>query len=122
MVFYGQVTTPGVVTPPVVLSIVGGTPNTVATDATDSCFFTISATLSFTLSNPTNGHDGQIIVWRIKQDATGSRILTLDTNFKLGTDITAVTLSTAANTTDYLAVRYNANTSKFDVISVVRGY
>lgn len=122
MFIRGQLTVAGVVQQSVALSIVGGTPNTVATDATVAGFYTIAATLSFTLSNPTSAEDGQIIIWRIQQDATGSRVITYDTSFKFGTDVPSAVLSTAPNATDYVAVRYNANTTKFDVISFIRGY
>jgi hypothetical protein len=75
-----------------------------------------------TLANPTNAYDWQMLMFEFIQDGSGNRTLTLDTKFKLGTDIAAVTLSTGANKRDLLGVRYNADVDKFDVIAFVRGY
>lgn len=96
--------------------------NHAATNASLGNQFTISANANFTLDNPTSSTNGQKIVWRIKQDATGSRLITLDSAFKLGTTLTSVTLSTAANTTDYLAAEYNSDTSHWDVVAFVQGF
>jgi hypothetical protein len=77
----------GVIIAPVVLTDAA----TVATNAALSSYFTITLGGSRTLGNPTNPTDGQRVLWRIKQDATGGRTLALDTNFKLGTDISSTT-------------------------------
>ena len=70
----------------------------------------------------TGGVAGQQIVIRLKQDATGSRLLTLGSMFRLGTSIASTTLTTTALKTDYLTVVYNAAASKYDVIAFVKGY
>lgn len=75
-----------------------------------------------TLANPTNPTNGQRILYRIKQDATGSRTLTLDTAFRLGTTISSSTLTTTASKTDYLEFIYNATDGKWDIINFVKGY
>jgi hypothetical protein len=107
---------------PVALTVAGAGPYTVATDASLSNSFTLTATQTFTLSNPTNATDGQRVIWRIKQDGTGSRLISLDTNFRLGADITVVTLSTGANKVDYLGAIYNSTDGKWDVIAFIKGY
>lgn len=99
---------------------------------TDAATITVNATLgnqfrvtiggNRTLANPTGAFDGQMLMFSIKQDATGGRTLTLDTKYRFGTDITSITLSTAANKTDKLGVQYNQADDKFDVISFVRGF
>jgi hypothetical protein len=94
----------------------------VATDASLGNHFTISATANFTLSNPTNPTDGQRVIWQITQDATGSRTITLGSAFALGTDITAVTLTTTANKCDYLGAVYDATAAKWRVVMFVKGY
>lgn len=94
----------------------------VATNASTGNQFIIVANANFQLDNPTSAINGQKIVWRIKQDATGSRLLTLDSQFKLGTTLTSATLSTAANTTDYLAAEYNSDTTHWDVVAFVQGF
>jgi len=95
---------------------------TIATDASTGNEFTVTLGANRTLGNPTNPTDGQKITWRFKQDGTGSRTITLDTKFRLGTDITAVTLSTAANKVDYMTALYNLTADLWDVVSLVKGY
>lgn len=80
---------------------------------------TLTGPLTLALSG---GVDGQAVRIRLKQDGTGSRVLTLDSKFRLGADITAVTLSTAANKIDYLGVIYHASDDKYDVVAFVKGY
>jgi hypothetical protein len=78
------------------------------------------------LGTPTNPTSGQEITFRFKQDGTGTRLLTIPTGgagqYRYGTDITGITLSTAINTTDYMRVRYNAQDDRWDIISFVKGY
>ena len=102
------------------------------TNLTDAATITVDASLgnqfrvtlagNRTLANPTNAFDGQMLMFSIKQDATGSRTITLDTKYRFGTDITSITLSTTAGKTDKLGVQYNSSDDKFDVISFVRGF
>ena len=100
------------------LSIVSGA---VAIDASLGNRFTLAATGDFTLSNPTNGIAGQQITVRIAQDATGGRVMTLGSNYRLGTDIDSVTLSIAANKIDYVGFMCRDGTL-WDVVSFVRGF
>lgn len=95
---------------------------TITTDASTGNNFTVTLGGNRTLANPTNPTDGQKCVWRLKQDATGGRTITLDTAFRLGSDVTAVALSTTPNKTDYLGAIYNAADSVWDVVSLARGY
>jgi len=100
------------------LSISSGS---VAVDASLGNRFTLAATTNFTLSNPTNGIAGQQITIRITQDATGSRAITLGSNWKLGADIPSVDLSTGANSVDYLGAICRDGTV-WDIVSLVKGY
>jgi len=93
----------------------------VAVDASLSNTFGLTAATNFTLSNPTNAVDGQRIMFIIRQDATGSRVMTLDTKFRFTNQVTAAVLSTAAAKVDYLGVVYNATDDKFDVVAFTRG-
>ncbi|HZP15568.1 MAG TPA: hypothetical protein VFA96_07085 [Nocardioides sp.] len=95
---------------------------TIATDASLSTLFRVTLGGNRTLSNPTNGTDGQLITWSVKQDATGSRTLTLDTKFRFGSDITSITLTTTPGKTDHIGARYNSADDKWDVIAFVRGF
>ncbi len=75
-----------------------------------------------TLGNPTGMVDGQMVVWELIQDATGGSTLTLGSAFALGTDVAAVTLSTAPNKRDFLGAVWNAVAAKWYVLAFTRGY
>lgn len=66
--------------------------------------------------------DGKRIVIRIKQDGTGTRLITWGTGARFGTDITSVTLTTAPSKTDYVGVIYNHASTSFDVVSLTKGF
>lgn len=95
---------------------------TIAVDASLGNVFTVTLGGNRTLGNPSNPTNGQRILFRIRQDGTGSRTLTLDTKYRLGTTITSTTLTTTAGKTDYLGVIYNSTDDKFDVIAFVKGF
>lgn len=95
---------------------------TVATDAALGHRFRVTLGGNQTLGNPTNGYDGQQIVWELIQDGTGSRTITLGTKFTFGTTITAVVLTTIPSQRDFLTAIYNATTDKFYVVGFVKGY
>jgi hypothetical protein len=61
-------------------------------------------------------------MWELIQDGTGSRTITLDTAFALGTDVSSVALSTVASKRDFLGAFYTAATGKWYVTAFVRGY
>jgi hypothetical protein len=89
-------------------------------DASTGNVFAIAATANFTLANPTNPTDGQVIHLRITQDATGSRIMTLGTAWNAGTS--TVTLSTGANKIDHLVAMYHSGTSKWHITGFQAGF
>ena len=96
--------------------------STVATDASLGNHFRVTLGGNRTLGNPTNPTNGQRCVWEIIQDGTGSRTITLDTKFALGTDIATVTLTTTASKRDFLGAVYNSTADKWFVIAFVKGY
>jgi hypothetical protein len=95
---------------------------TINTDASLGNMFTVTLGGNRLLGNPTNSTNGKRIIWRVKQDGTGNRILSFDTNFRFGTDITAIVLSTAPDVTDYFGAIYNSNDDKWDFIAFVKGF
>lgn len=95
---------------------------TIATDASLGNYFRVTLGGNRTLSNPTNMVDGQKCIWELIQDGTGSRTITLGTAFLLGTDISAVTLTTTASKRDFLGAIYNSTAAKWYVIAFVKGY
>lgn len=95
---------------------------TIATNAALSNHFRVTLGGNRTLGNPTNPTDSQMCIWEFIQDGTGSRTITLDTAFALGTDITAVTLTTTASKRDFMGAMYNSTAAKWFVIAFVKGY
>lgn len=96
---------------------------TVATDASLGSRFRLTPAQNFTLSNPTNPTDGQMCLWEIIQPASGGPYtITLGSAFALGTDITAVTLTTTASKRDFMGAIYNSTAAKWFVIAFVKGY
>ena len=96
---------------------------TISTNATLGNIFSVTLTGSTALlANPTGAVDGQTLIFRVIQDGTGGRLLTYGTNFKFGTLIPTITLSTSAGATDYIGVKYNAANSHFDVVSFNGGF
>ncbi len=95
---------------------------TITTDASAGTIFTVTLAGNRTLAAPTNPVDGMKRIWRFKQDATGSRTITLNAVFRLGTDITAITLTTTASKIDYMGAIYNSTDSKWDIVAFVKGF
>lgn len=98
---------------------------TIATDASTGIHFRVTLAGNRTLGVPTNPTDGQKVMWEFIQDATGSRTITLANGaggFELGTDVSTVTLTTAANKHDLMGAVYNSTAQLWYVIAFVRGY
>lgn len=99
---------------------------TIATDASLGIYFRVTLAGSpRVLGVPTNPIDTQRITWEVTQDVTGTRLLTLASGaggFAFGTDVTAVTLSTAANAIDLIAAVYHATRNRWLVVAFGRGY
>lgn len=96
---------------------------TLATDTSAGDIFDVTLTGNTTLANPTNPVDGKTIRWRITQDATGGRTVTLGGQFVIPTSATSpLPFSTAAGKTDVLAATYHAGRNKWDVVAFVMGY
>ena len=96
---------------------------TLNTDAAAGDIFDVTLTGNVTLSNPTNPVSGKTLRWRITQDGTGSRTVTLGNKFVIPTSATSpLPFSTAANKMDVLAATYHAGRDKWDVIAFVPGY
>lgn len=96
---------------------------TIATDASlipDNGVAYVTLGGNRTLGNPTNPRNGQRIVYRLKQDGTGTRVLTLGSNFSVGP--WTVVLSVAPNAADYLEVIYNLAANKWEVVNFQKGY
>jgi len=94
----------------------------VAVDAATGSVFDLTCAQNFTLSNPTNPTSGQKVIFRIEQGGAGSFVITLDTKFRVPTDLTGFLLSTAVGTHDILGFIYNLADDKWDMTGITKGY
>lgn len=95
----------------------------IATDAAAADLISITATGNITLANPTNPTDGRALTWRIRQDATGGRSVTLGDKFRIP-DSASQPLGWGQdpNETTIFAAIYNLADDTWDVVSLVPGY
>ncbi len=66
--------------------------------------------------------DARPLLLRLRQDATGSRTVTWPSNVRFSTDAPEPLLTTTANKTDYILVRYHSDDDKYDVLAINRGF
>jgi hypothetical protein len=95
--------------------------STIATDASLAAIFTVTLGGSRILGAPINAVNGMKRIWRFKQDAGGSKTITLNPIFHVASDLGSITLSTAANTIDYMGAIYNGDSGQWDCIAFVKG-
>jgi hypothetical protein len=106
---------------PVVVTL--GFGSTINTNAAEGDILNVTLTAAATLANPTNPSNGKTLRWRITQDGTGGRSVTLGSKFAIPSSATSpLPWSTAANKTDLLAATYDAGRDKWDIIAFVPGY
>lgn len=96
--------------------------STLATDASSGSIFDVTLTGNVTLSNPTNPTNGQTLRWRIAQDGTGGRTVTLGNKFALPASVPSLEFSTSANKVDILAATYHQASDKWHIVALVTGY
>lgn len=113
----GIVSAVNLVTPIVSVNYNGNT----VVDATQGSYFRGVAVSAFTLS-ANNCFDGQKIIFEIRQDGTGTRVMTPGSQWGFGTDVSAATLSTAVSATDFVGGFYNKVRSKLFITAFVKGY
>lgn len=95
---------------------------TIATDASLGNIFTVTLGGNRTMGAPTNPTNGQKIIYRLKQDGTGTRTMTWNAVFRFSTDVPVPTLTTTINKTDYVGFVYNSTDTKWDALAVSKGY
>jgi hypothetical protein len=91
---------------------------TVNSDASTARHFRITATGDFTLANPSGAHDGDKLVYEVRQDANGGRVPALGSMFNTGG--TTLPWSSAPDKVDYLGGIYRAtgpNAPQVDVVA-----
>ena len=95
---------------------------TVPVVASAGSVFDLLAGQIFTLNNPSEPTSGQKILFRIEQGGTGSYTITLDTKYRVPTDLTGFLLSTAVGTMDILGFVYHLADDKWDMTGITKGY
>lgn len=90
---------------------------TIAPDASLSNAFWVDLTGNITLDQPTNPKSGQVLTLMFKQDATGSRLLTLGTTL-YGNSSDDLALSTGANDVDMLVLYYDGDASRWRIMNL----
>jgi hypothetical protein len=97
--------------------------STLNTNATLGDIFNITLSGNATLANPSGAVDGQTLRWRILQDTSGNRVITLGNKFKLPNSASdPLPWSTSANLMDILAATYHLDRDKWDIVAFVPGY
>lgn len=82
-------------------------------DCSQSGYYTWTMGANRTMSGFTNPVAGQRVILELKQDATGSRIMTWPANVSWATNGTAPTLTTTANHIDVLSFLWNPTLAKW---------
>jgi hypothetical protein len=93
--------------------------SSIAVSPADGFIQDVTLTGNHTLANWTSPADGDMILFRIRQDGTGSRTLTPDTNYRDPRSLLSAgdfALSTAAGALNYIFVIYDATDGKFDIL------
>jgi hypothetical protein len=97
--------------------------STINTDASTGDIFDISLTGNTVLANPTNPVNGKTLRWRITQDSTGNRTVSLGNKFNIPSSATSpLPWSTESNKMNILAATYHAGRDKWDIIAFIPGY
>lgn len=96
-------------------------------DLSQANVFEITLGGALTIANPTYGgqaipQDGMPLLFRLIQDVTGNRVLTMGSQFTLGASVTSYTLSTPGGKVDYIGCLYRRTSTKWDIVSVLLGY
>ena len=96
---------------------------TITVDAAAANKFDVTLGGNRTIANPTNPIDGRVIIFRLRQDAQGSRVVNWANDYRFRGDLAAanVTLSTSPTVVDRVAFEYVGADSKWDCISFIKG-
>jgi hypothetical protein len=87
--------------------------------ANDEVRVTLTGNLAVTFSNAS---DGQRLMLRLKQAGSGNNSLTLPGNVRYPVDFSQVVLSIGIGKIDRIALVYNLDDDKYDILGVNKGY
>ena len=108
----------GLETPTAVPYAAAITPNADTTDFVNVAQLTGALTVNAPSGTP---HDGQELLFRFIQDATG-RVITWNAAYAFGTDFPSANVPSTANAKFEVKFRYNATDAKWRCISILRGF
>lgn len=100
----------------------GSVSGSIATDASASNRISLTLNGNGILANPTNPTDGQTIVWRVSQDAGGSRTLGADSKFRFSTAVPDFGIVGTPSSVSYITATYNLAADLWDVLATSPGY
>lgn len=106
---------------PIVKTITFSSAITVDTATTTFGIITLTGNTTIDFAGATI--DGQQILLRLTQDGAGGHVVTWGTSVAFSTDLPVSTpLTTTASKTDYVMLRFNAISGKYDFTAVMRGF
>lgn len=94
----------------------------IAVDASLGSLMRVTLGGNRTLGNPTNPSDSQMIMFEFTQDGVGNRLLTFDTKYNFGSDLTSAILSTQPGKVDRVLTEYVSARDEWDVIGFKKGF
>jgi hypothetical protein len=95
--------------------------SSITPDASANSRFEVTLTGDTTINIPTNLSEGQVIVYRIRQDATGGRSVTWHSNYRTG-QIPNIEVADGASKTTYVICIYHEDDTKMDMVSFMKDY
>lgn len=95
---------------------------TVTIDAALGNICTITLGGNRTFAAPTSPTNGQVMCVLVKQDGIGSRTITWNAVFRFSADLPSPTLTTTAGLKDKMIFQYDGADSKWDFLSIVKGF
>jgi len=95
---------------------------TVTIDASLGNYFTLALGQNTTIAAPTNPVDGQFMFLEIKQHASSSYTVALNSIYQFGTSFTSWTMTSTNSKTDVLMFVYNSTLTKWLFVSYAQGF
>jgi hypothetical protein len=95
---------------------------TISVNAANGNTFRVTLGGNRTMGTPSNPADGQMILFEIMQDLTGSRTLAWSGAYLFTTSLPAPTLTTTASYVDVVGFKFNSSAAKWRCLAVSLGY
>jgi hypothetical protein len=96
--------------------------STIAVNAALGNTFRVTLGGNRTMGTPSNPADGQMILFEVTQDLTGSRTLAWSSAYLFTTGLPAPTLTTTASFVDVIGFKYASSAAKWRCLAISPGY